>query len=69
LGGAVAAFLIARYYGREFMARFLSGHINFCTQCSDLLLTKIIFASRLLPIVSFSIVSYGAGLTKMSVRA
>jgi uncharacterized membrane protein YdjX (TVP38/TMEM64 family) len=67
LGGAVAAFLVARYYGREFIARFLSGHINFCPQCSDHLLTKVIFTSRLLPIVSFRLVSYGAGLTKMSV--
>jgi uncharacterized membrane protein YdjX (TVP38/TMEM64 family) len=69
LGGAVAAFLISRYYGREFVARYLSGHINFCPQCSDRLLTKVIFASRLLPIISFKLVSYGAGLTKMSVRA
>ena len=69
LGGAVAAFLISRYYGHEFVSRHLSGHINFCTQCSDLLLTKFIFVSRLLPMVSFSFVSYGAGLTKMSVRA
>lgn len=69
LGGAVAAFLIARYLGREFIEKHLSGHINFCTQCSDHLLAKVIFASRLLPIVSFDIVSYGAGLTMMSLRA
>jgi uncharacterized membrane protein YdjX (TVP38/TMEM64 family) len=69
LGGAVAAFLLARYYGREFITRFLSGHINFCPQCSDCLLAKVIFTSRLLPIVSFRLVSYAAGLTKMSVRA
>lgn len=69
LGGAVAAFLIARYLGREYIARYLSGHINFCPQCSDRLLTKVIFACRLLPIISFKLVSYGAGLTMMSVRA
>jgi len=69
LGGAVGAFLIARHLGREFLARHLSGHINFCPRCSDRLLTKVIFASRLLPIVSFKLVSYGAGLTMMSVRA
>jgi uncharacterized membrane protein YdjX (TVP38/TMEM64 family) len=68
-GGAVASFFIARFLGREFMERILTGHINFCTQCSDKLLTKVIFLSRLLPFVSFDIVSYGAGLTKMSVRA
>lgn len=69
LGGALAAFLISRYSGREFIARFLSGHINFCQECSDRLLTKVIFTSRLVPIVSFRLVSYGAGLTRMSVRA
>ncbi len=69
VGGAVAAFLISRYYGREFIASYLSGHINLCQECSDRLLTKVIFATRLLPIVSFPIVSYGAGLTKMSTGA
>ncbi len=69
LGGAVAAFLISRYYGREFIARYLSGHINFCPECSDRLLTKVIFACRLLPIFSFKLVSYGAGLTIMTVKA
>jgi uncharacterized membrane protein YdjX (TVP38/TMEM64 family) len=69
LAGAVLSFLIARYLGREFIERFLTGHINFCTECSDHLLTKIVFISRLLPFVSFDLVSYGAGLTMMSLRA
>ncbi len=69
LGGAVAAFFIARLLGREIIERFLGGHINFCTKCSDRLLAKVVFLSRLLPIVSFDIVSYGAGLTKMSTKA
>jgi uncharacterized membrane protein YdjX (TVP38/TMEM64 family) len=68
LGGAVVSFMIARFLGREFISRFLGGHINFCAACSDKLLTKIVFLSRLLPIVSFDIVSYGAGLTKMSLK-
>jgi uncharacterized membrane protein YdjX (TVP38/TMEM64 family) len=68
LGGAMISFVIARFLGREFIERFLGGHINFCTACSDKLLTKIVFFSRLLPVVSFDIISYGAGLTKMSFR-
>jgi len=68
LSGAVISFIIARYIGREFLERFLKGHINFCERCSDRVLTKIVFLSRLLPVVSFDIVSYGAGLTKMSMR-
>jgi uncharacterized membrane protein YdjX (TVP38/TMEM64 family) len=68
LGGAVVSFMISRFIGREFIERFLGGHINFCTECSDELLTKIVFFSRLLPIVSFDVISYGAGLTKMSLK-
>ncbi len=64
--GALASFHIARFLGREFLARFLKGHINFCRRCSDKLLTKVVFLSRLLPFVSFDLVSYGAGLTNMS---
>jgi uncharacterized membrane protein YdjX (TVP38/TMEM64 family) len=66
--GAVASFGIARYLGRGFIARFLSGHVNFCARCSDRLLTKIVFLSRLIPVVSFDVISYGAGLTMMSLR-
>ncbi|NIM98558.1 MAG: TVP38/TMEM64 family protein, partial [candidate division Zixibacteria bacterium] len=34
-----------------------------------MLLAKVVFLSRLLPIISFDIVSYGAGFTKMSLRS
>jgi uncharacterized membrane protein YdjX (TVP38/TMEM64 family) len=68
LGGAVISFMIARLLGREIIERFISGHINFCSTCSDKLLTKIIFLSRLLPFFSFDIISYGAGLTKITLR-
>lgn len=64
--GAMVSFLLARWLGREFIARFLKGHINFCRRCSDRLLTKVVFLARLVPAVSFDVVSYGAGLTKMS---
>ncbi len=64
--GACASFLIARFLGREFLARFFKGHVHFCRQCSDRLLSKVVFVSRLIPFVSFDLVSYGAGLTSMS---
>ena len=66
LAGSVVSFCIARFVGRELIERFLSGHINFCAHCSDKLLTRAIFISRLVPGVSFDVVSYGAGLTKVS---
>lgn len=65
--GAVASFLIARFFGRGLIERLLGGHVHFCTQCSNRLLTKIVLVSRLLPFISFDIVSYGSGLTKMSI--
>lgn len=68
LAGAVVSFLIARFLGRDMVLGFLGGHINFCSQCSDKLLSKVVFISRLVPFISFDIVSYGAGLTKMSLR-
>ena len=64
--GAVASFTIARFFGRGLLERFLGGHVNFCTECSDKLLGRVVFFSRLLPFISFDVVSYGAGLTKMS---
>ncbi len=67
--GAVVSFLLARILGRELIEGFLRGHINFCTNCSDKILAKIVFISRLIPVISFDVVSYGAGLTKMSLKA
>ncbi len=64
--GAVMSFQIARVLGRDVLARFLKGHINFCPKCSDKLLTRVVFLARLVPFVSFDLVSYGAGLTRMS---
>jgi uncharacterized membrane protein YdjX (TVP38/TMEM64 family) len=68
LGGALIGFTISRILGREMIERFLGGHINFCIECSDILLTRIVFVSRLFPVFSIDIVSYGAGLTKMSIK-
>ena len=67
--GATISFLLARWFGRSLVERVLRGHIAFCTQCSDKLLVKIVFFSRLLPVVSFDVISYGAGLTRMSIPA
>ena len=64
--GALISFWIARRLGSAFVARALGGHVSFCSACSDKLLTGVVFASRLIPAVSFDLVSYGAGLTAMS---
>lgn len=69
LAGAVIAFLIARFLGRDVIESMVGKQVVICCECSEGLLTKIIFFSRLLPLISFDVVSYGAGLTRMSLRS
>ena len=38
--GAIIAFYIARFVGREWTARFMRGHVSFCGACSDRLQGK-----------------------------
>ena len=64
--GAAISFSIARWLGRAFVERIVGGHVSFCADCSDMLLTGAVLGSRLVPVLSFDLVSYGAGLTAMS---
>ncbi len=66
--GSIVSFGIARALGRELVERIAGGHISFCRECSDKLLTRVVFVSRLIPGLSFDVISYGAGLTKISLR-
>jgi len=68
VAGALVAFLIARFLGRDFIESLVGRQVVICCECSEGLLTKIVFFSRLLPLVSFDVVSYGAGLTRMRLR-
>ena len=67
--GAIISFLIGRALGRDVLSRWLKSDITFCQQCSDHHLMGLMIVARLLPVFSFDIVSYGAGLTKMSLKA
>ncbi len=67
--GAILSFLIGRALGRESLSKLLKTDITFCEHCSDRHLVVFVFLARLLPIFSFDIVSYGAGLTTISLRA
>ena len=67
--GAIISFLIGRALGRDVISRWLKQDITFCEQCSDHHLMGLMIVARLVPIFSFDIVSYGAGLTKMSLKA
>ncbi len=64
--GAILSFLIGRALGREVISRLLRVDVIFCEKCSDHKLMAVVFLARLVPIFSFDIISYGAGLTNMS---
>ncbi len=64
--GALLAFTLSRRLGRDLIQRWLGGHtLPAWVQSSDRL-TWIVFASRLMPFISFDAVSYAAGLTSLS---
>jgi uncharacterized membrane protein YdjX (TVP38/TMEM64 family) len=66
LAGANISFLIARFLGRSLVERFIKLDRVFWELCSETVLVKIVFVSRLIPFISFDVISYGAGLTRMS---
>ncbi len=61
--GAVIAFSIARVFGHDLLRRLFGDRIELGWLGSQNALTWMVFVSRLLPFVSFDLVSYGAGLT------
>ncbi len=65
--GAVLCFYIARFYGRSVVEKLTS---KYALESVDVFFDKYgkyaILVARLLPFVSFDIVSYAAGLTSMS---
>lgn len=66
--GAIACFLIARALGRNALSRMLKTETTFCQRCTDHQLMGAMFIARFIPIFSFDVVSYGAGLTNISLK-
>jgi len=66
--GAMVSFSIGRALGREGISRLLRVDAVFCEKCSDHHVGVLIFLARLIPVVSFDVVSYGAGFTTISLR-
>ena len=64
--GALIAFMIARFCGREFVNRHLGEKLPKTKINTQNGLTAIVFVTRLLPFLSFDAVSYAAGLTKLT---
>jgi uncharacterized membrane protein YdjX (TVP38/TMEM64 family) len=67
--GAIACFLIARHMGREAITRLLHRDITFSNRIARRQLAYIVLIARLEPVFSFALVSYGAGLTMMTLRS
>jgi len=61
--GALVAFLIARYLGRDIVEKWFGDHVSVGLLGSQNALMLLVFASRLLPFVSFDLISYAAGLS------
>ena len=63
--GAVIAFLIARLFGYDVLQRWFGGKLASSWVGSQNTLMATVFFSRLLPFISFDIVSYIAGFTSL----
>jgi uncharacterized membrane protein YdjX (TVP38/TMEM64 family) len=64
--GALAAFGLARMLGRDALQRWLGSRLPEARLGSQRTLMAVVFASRLLPFISFDVVSYAAGFTTLS---
>ncbi len=64
--GAIAAFFIARFFGYDILHRWFGEQLKQGLVGSQNFLMFTLFASRLMPFISFDIVSYAAGLTNLT---
>lgn len=63
--GALIAFGLARVLGRDVVQRVFGDRVDAGLLGSQAALTATVFASRLMPFVSFDMVSYAAGLSRL----
>ena len=71
MGGVLGAsidFWIGRLLGRKAMQALTGKTLRFCDRCTGSFIGWIIFLTRLLPVFSFDVISYGAGLTNVPFR-
>ncbi|WP_108446593.1 TVP38/TMEM64 family protein [Halomonas denitrificans] len=64
--GAGLSFWIARLVGRPVIERFLYGHVALFPECPQRMLFGMVLVARLIPVVSFALISYAAGLTALT---
>lgn len=63
--GALIAFGLARIVGRDGLRRLFGDQVDAGLLGSQTALTATVFASRLMPFVSFDMISYAAGLSAL----
>ena len=63
--GALIAFGIARVFGRDALRKVFGDRVDAGLLGSQAALTATVFASRLMPFVSFDMISYAAGLSRL----
>ena len=63
--GVIAAFWLARGLGRPFVEKHVGKKLDAGFLGSQNTLTFLVFGSRLLPFLSFDMISYAAGLSKL----
>jgi len=65
--GALIAFGLARVLGHDVLRRVFGDRVDAGLLGSQTALTATVFASRLMPFVSFDMISYAAGLSRLNV--
>ncbi len=63
--GALIAFGLARVLGHDVLRRVFGDKVDAGLLGSQTALTATVFASRLMPFVSFDMISYAAGLNRL----
>ena len=63
--GALIAFGLARVLGHDVLRRIFGDRVDAGLLGSQTALTATVFASRLMPFVSFDMISYAAGLSRL----
>lgn len=68
--GAIAAFLMGRYFSRDWVCRKIEGNLRF--KAVDEAVTregwKIVFLTRLSPLFPFNLLNYAFGVTQVSLK-
>jgi uncharacterized membrane protein YdjX (TVP38/TMEM64 family) len=66
--GATLAFFMARYFGRDFIASFMKGRIESFDEKVASHGFRFIFTLRLIPLIPFNALNFGAGLSRIAYR-